>query len=75
MRVMAEKGGMHMSLAVKREDKVRLPRGNDTSSIWLKTHARAQANMQRTLFEAATGTFPSAVSMFAASGAREALGQ
>lgn len=58
MRVMAEKGGMHMSLKMNREDKVRLPRGNDTSSIWLKADARAQANMQRTLVEGATGTIP-----------------
>lgn len=58
MRVMAEKSGMHMSLELNWQDKVRLPRGNDTSSIWLKAHARAQANMQGTLIEGATGTFP-----------------
>jgi hypothetical protein len=56
MLVMAEKGGMHMFLEMKRRVKVRLPRGTDASSIWLKAHAWAQANMQRTLFEGATGT-------------------
>ena len=57
MRAIAENGGMHMFLEINREDKVRLPRGNDTSSIWLIAHARAQAIMQRTLFEGATRAF------------------
>ena len=56
MRAMAEKCGMHMSLEVNGRVKVRLPRGTDASSIWQIAHAWAQAQMQRTLFEAATGT-------------------
>lgn len=55
MRAIAEKGGMHMSLEVKRQLEVRLPRGKHASSIWLMAQAWAQAKMQRTLFEGATG--------------------
>ena len=57
MRVMAEKGGMHMSPKVKRSVKVRLPRGKHASSIWLMAQAWIPAKMQRTLFEGATGIF------------------
>jgi hypothetical protein len=56
MRAMAEKGGTHMSLQLRSQVKVRLPRGNDASSSWLITQAWAQAHMQRTLFEGATGS-------------------
>jgi hypothetical protein len=35
MRAMAEKSGTHMSLQLRSQVKVRLPRGNDASSIWL----------------------------------------
>ena len=56
MRAMAEKCGMHMSLEVNGRVKVRLPRGKHASSIWLMAQAWAQAKMQRTLFEGATGS-------------------
>jgi len=66
MRAMAEKCGMHMSLEVNGRVKVRLPRGKHASSIWLMAQAWAQAKMQRTLFEGATGSFPSIVTPSAA---------
>ena len=65
MRVMAEKGGMHMSLKMNREDKVRLPRGNDASSIWLKHMRGLKPACKEHLSKKPPGPFPRPVSLFA----------